>query len=341
MNHPNEPDKHRLAGNEGLALVTTILVMVLLTAGVAAMKTTSADYQSSRTFYIAEAGVEATLGQIQLALQDGVVTDDELSNITPPTLSGFEFNQFEVVKDGALVTETITDGPFTGMYSLSQNLRITSQVTNPAGTHSAVELGAKAQANPIFQFAVFFQGDLEDYAGSRKDMVGRVHTNGDLFLGGDDLHFHSTVTTPNRIHRDHKIFHDNPNNAGVWIKNGSGTEVKLTFDSDDTPDPELFKQKSTDDFGAQLPRPLTLGSEYPLYVRGDYNSIGWQPASLFGDRLGALSNAWDDAVTSAKPKVFGTPANTSPSSPEPAKVTSAVSTRIRAVYHLPMAAPVG
>ena len=114
MNHLNEPDKHRLAGNEGLALVTTILVMVLLTAGVAAMKTISANYQSSRTFYIAEAGAEAALGQIQLALQDGVITDDELSNITPPTLSGFEFNQFEVVKDGTLVTETITDGPFTG-----------------------------------------------------------------------------------------------------------------------------------------------------------------------------------------------------------------------------------
>ncbi len=466
-------------GDQGLALITTLIVMVVLTAVIAVtvtssltlMKTATADYQGTRAFYAAEAGAESAMSQIELALLDGVIDSAELVGMVPPGLEGFEFTEYSVEKDGPVQIETVSDGPFAGMVSLTQDMLITSKATDPIGAHAAVVLGAKAQAIPIFQFAIFFEGDLEDYAGSRKDTWGRAHANGDLFLGGADLHFHNTVTTPGRVHRDHKISHDDPNNAGVWIEDASGTDVLLTFDSDDTPDAEQFKQKSTTDFdgnlktgafgvealklplpdgispheiirpreggdtqseketkfawkadmyvtvdlndvkdeslvcggagsgvhpditvtrpnggavpsdakkcdifdwdyekfieraedrwadaldvdigelrtwlnaasanteiiyveiiprtggpaagtdskndghfpvlrvenGAQLPGPLTVGSEYPLYVRGDYNSINWQPAALFGDRLAAFSNTWDDSNVNAKPKVF-------------------------------------
>ncbi len=49
----------------------------------------------------------------------------------------------------------------------------------------------------------------------------------------------------------------------------------------------------------QLPGPLTMGSEYPFYTQGNFNTGIWQPASIFGDRLTVLSNQWVDGVVMA------------------------------------------
>ncbi|NIR45704.1 MAG: hypothetical protein GWN99_14990 [Gemmatimonadetes bacterium] len=476
------------ADRRGLALIATLLIVVLVAIVIAAAvsssmtvrRTTSADYQSTRAFYAAEAGAEAALVRIEEAVQDGVIEDSELADMTPPTLPGFEFTEYVVAKDGAPFREPLSDGPFAGMYSLTQNLTITSKATDPTGAHGAVVLGAKAQAIPIFQFAVFFEGGFVDDAGSRKDMIGRVHSNQGFYLSGCDLHFHKTMTTPGGIYRDGFTSHESisgdasdPCGIHVFLKDGSNNDKELTFDSADTPDPEQFKAKAEADFqgklrtgafgtdslnlplpdgvpphelirprdgddgtaekatkfawkadmyvsvdltthvdpamacgavpppglpalipdisvvrydggtplpddmkchifhfkweaffdnaeegwvdvldidigqlnawdasypvdylpeiiyvefingstsnssitdphsdgefnngyfpilrirnGAQLPGPLTVGSEYPLFVMGDYNTINWQPAALFGDRLAVLSNAWDDS----------------------------------------------
>ncbi len=48
--------------------------------------------------------------------------------------------------------------------------------------------------------------------------------------------------------------------------------------------------------GAQLRFPLTVSTDRPVYVRGDFNAVGWQPASLLGDAVTILSNAWTDAA---------------------------------------------
>lgn len=47
--------------------------------------------------------------------------------------------------------------------------------------------------------------------------------------------------------------------------------------------------------GAELPAPLTLVTEDPVYVQGDYNTIDKKPASVMADAVNLLSNAWDDS----------------------------------------------
>jgi hypothetical protein len=49
--------------------------------------------------------------------------------------------------------------------------------------------------------------------------------------------------------------------------------------------------------GKLLLDPLTIATNLPLYVMGDYNSddASWQPASLVSDAVTVLSGAWDDA----------------------------------------------
>ena len=45
--------------------------------------------------------------------------------------------------------------------------------------------------------------------------------------------------------------------------------------------------------GSQLPNQgLTVVSENPVYVRGDYNTVGKRPAAIMGDAITVLSNNW-------------------------------------------------
>ncbi|MGD2153951.1 MAG: hypothetical protein PVG79_11845, partial [Gemmatimonadales bacterium] len=202
------PRRSLARDQRGLALVLTLLVVVLIAAIVAAAvtaaanytRTTTADYRDTRTFYAAEAGAEAALSQVELALRDAMLTDAELQAIRPPELEGFDFSEFTVVKDGAVVQETITDGPWAGLYSLTQNLLISSVASDASGATGGIVLGAKAQAIPIFQFAKFFEGDYEAYAGSLIDFQGNLHANGNMYLNGNGpINYYGILTTPNEV----------------------------------------------------------------------------------------------------------------------------------------------
>lgn len=52
--------------------------------------------------------------------------------------------------------------------------------------------------------------------------------------------------------------------------------------------------------GSTLPsHGLTVASENPLYVKGDYNTVNKQPSGLVGDSFNILSNAWNDSNSSS------------------------------------------
>ena len=52
--------------------------------------------------------------------------------------------------------------------------------------------------------------------------------------------------------------------------------------------------------GAELGAPLTVVSENPLYIQGDYNTVNKQPASTISDAVTFLSNNWDPALSKDK-----------------------------------------
>jgi hypothetical protein len=49
--------------------------------------------------------------------------------------------------------------------------------------------------------------------------------------------------------------------------------------------------------GATLAKALTVCSEDPLYVKGDYNTVSKKPAAVIGDAVNLLSNSWNDSKT--------------------------------------------
>jgi hypothetical protein len=249
----------RTADRSGLALITTIIVLAVVGMIVAAMATAvmssvraaAMEYHEGRAFFAAEAGGEAALAQLKLALQDGFLADDELTDMIPPVLEGFAFDSFAAGRVGEAVVETITDGPYEGLYALTQNVEIVSLVSDPSGTASGVILDAKAQAIPIFQFGVFFEEDLEATNGPPMDFAGRVHSNGNIYLSSNNAWYLDMITTPNRVFHDRKDFHNVYD--GVYIFNPvTRDSVLLDFDSRTIPGAEAFKARSELQFAGRL-----------------------------------------------------------------------------------------
>ncbi len=253
-----------LRDRRGFALESTLIVLLVMSslaviafAGViTTIRTTATDYRSTRVAYAAEAGAEAVMAELEGNLNDGVLSDAELAALTRPTMPGFVVDSFRAAKVGGIVTETITDGPFAGLYSLTQRIEIYSSAVDAQRHRAAVIVDVKAQAIPIFQFAEFYNGDMEQYPGLRKDILGRVHANGDAFLwtnGGSRVHFHDVVTMPGRVIRKQKIAHTalEPD-CCPWVYNAADVPVALDFDSEDTPNPAAFRAQSEAKFDSRL-----------------------------------------------------------------------------------------
>jgi hypothetical protein len=49
--------------------------------------------------------------------------------------------------------------------------------------------------------------------------------------------------------------------------------------------------------GSTLPSKLTVVSEDPVYIKGDYNTVAKKGAAVIGDAVNLLSNAWDGSKT--------------------------------------------
>ena len=49
--------------------------------------------------------------------------------------------------------------------------------------------------------------------------------------------------------------------------------------------------------GSELSAPLTLVSEGPVYIQGDYNTVDKKGAAVIADAVNLLSNSWDDSKT--------------------------------------------
>jgi type II secretory pathway component PulK len=156
---PAAPERSGFALPAALAvlLVLSVLVVAVYANAMAAFRSGTTDLGKTRSYYAAEAGAESALAQLSDALDDAVLQDQELAMITAPTMTDFAFDSFSVAKVGGVVPERITDGPFTGLYSLTQMVDVYSEASDPARNSSAVMVSAKTRAIPIFQLGVFYE----------------------------------------------------------------------------------------------------------------------------------------------------------------------------------------
>ena len=242
FSNPGSQDGFAMAATLGVLTLLSVLVVTVFANAMASFRSGMTDVEKSRTYYAAEAAAESAMAQLALVLEDAVIEDQELSAIVAPTIEGFTFADFSVLRDGSVATERITDGPFAGLFSKTQVVEITSEAVSADYTRSAIMVTAKAQAIPIFQFGVFFEKDLEITNGPRMDFDGWVHSNGNIYLNSNNQYFGDLMTTPNNLYHDRKDKHNNY--TGTYIADAGANYVQLDFDSRDTPDPNAFRTMS-------------------------------------------------------------------------------------------------
>ncbi|MEW5924456.1 MAG: hypothetical protein AB1746_10760, partial [Candidatus Zixiibacteriota bacterium] len=385
------------------------------------------------SFYAAEAGLEMA----SAAIQAQYVSTGNPPTTMPSGSSNLNSNAtvaYVTTDQGAAVQRTLTLGTLAGLHALVKSYRIQSIGTSLIdGSQIRLTQEFEAATVPIFQFAVFYNNDLEIAPGPDMTLMGRVHTNGNLWLqANSSLRMDSYVTSAQDIFYGRKgaealatgdiLIKDTDGNYQN-MKNASGTFLQSTdanwYDSassrwggrvqdaafgqaslslplTNSGDPhkiiepasgnaDSYENKAslkiingsvyslvsstwinvtgllpsgtitTKTFydaregetvtatevnmallktsgyypggviyasdrragtynalrlvnGSDLGRPLSVYSENPLYIQGNFNSVNKQPVALAGDAVTFLSNNWVDSTsTLSKDKRPATP----------------------------------
>jgi hypothetical protein len=215
-------------GSRGFTLIAALLLLVIMSGiaiGLLMMVDTESrvgaqDTQNSLAFHAAEGGIEhmtsdlanmfqniesPTAAQIQalsaLAPANGPYMSYPIYTLTPSTNA-----------NGTLSTSfgQISAGTYQGLYAqlLPVNLQVTA-ITSLAGLGQfgdEVNMSRTVEVAliPVFQFGVFSDSDLGFYSSPNLNFAGRVHTNGDLYLGVANcctLTFHDKMTAYGNVIR--------------------------------------------------------------------------------------------------------------------------------------------
>ncbi len=233
---------NQVKSERGFALVSVMIFSVLLTMiGLSMVVLSSTEVMISgnnklkgEAFYAAEGGLENQIADLFVLSSSGnIPTPEELLSISeiPPEFEGFTFTEYGIERDGDAYMSTITVGPYTGLYAIVQPYLMTSEVVGPYNSMVRVERSSEHHLIPVFQFGVFYDQDLEILPGPDMTFNGRVHSNGDLFVGAkNDLYFDSFVTSAGSIFNERK---EEPTVPGgdVWFRDDTNHYRKMTFDS--------------------------------------------------------------------------------------------------------------
>ncbi len=215
----------------GFALITVLMLMVMLSAMLGAyyvltrveLSTTQSSMDISRGFYAAEAGVNLRAEEIR-ALFDSFVLP---AGSPPPEVigqlpceganrgngdfgcrsypfHGREARTYVVESPDNPATVTIPPGePFQNLQSREFDYTVRSVSVNSRSWPEAIlELKFKSRLVPLFQFAVFFDKDLEITPGPPMTITGAVHSNTDLYGSTNEgVDIEGQVTVVNKLYR--------------------------------------------------------------------------------------------------------------------------------------------
>ncbi|MDP6939079.1 MAG: hypothetical protein QF848_09630 [Planctomycetota bacterium] len=195
------------------AFVAATMVAVMFTMAGVTRTRSQLNSTQVRADYMAQGAVEVAKKSIQTAIANWS---------TPPTSGTAVINGVSVP-----YTITATGGGSTVTDSAGIQTLITGYEIEALTQLDRVQTTAhrviNSESTPIFQFAVFYEGDLEAQPGPSMTLGGRVHSNGDMYLGcGNTLTMDTNyVHALGRIYRSRK---NNTNSNGTvevrqWVEN--------------------------------------------------------------------------------------------------------------------------
>src|SRR5579883_2666913 len=225
--------RKQLRSQSGIALLTTILLMLLMASMLvgfiilinSGQQVSGMNNDYSKAFYAAEAGME------QLTAGLGTLFDSTYSpsgaqisaiTSTPPTLSGVSYVRFDgssgytisypVDANGnpAATNTTIKSGPYQGMTALATSYTLNVTARTAAGSEVKLQRTTQTVGIPMFQFGIFSDMDLSFFPGPSLEFGGRTHTNGNLFLAANSgpVYMDDRVTAPMGIRTRAQVMAD-------------------------------------------------------------------------------------------------------------------------------------
>ncbi len=208
-----------LVQQEGIVMPVALMIMLLLTGlGIAALSNSSLDLLTMRSqkkgkqaFYAAEGGIVFGTKELNGVLAaTPVPTSAQLAAINAPSVPGFNFDFFSIDLTGSPTTVTLTSGPYASLNSITTPYTITVQasgIDTDSGTVRLTQI-LHDQQIPLFQFGVYYDDDLEIFPGPGLTFNGRIHSNSDLYIGGD-------AEYASRISSAGNLFHCRKDNTGT------------------------------------------------------------------------------------------------------------------------------
>jgi hypothetical protein len=230
-------DRRSIAREDGVALITTMMVLVLVsvlmvgfvTAIVADQRASGLDRDQTQAYAAAHAGLEqltADLSGLFAADFNPSATEIGTLTATPPNVPNFTFVEpgggsgyrigFTADPDtGNPMPEsttgtTIAAGPYQGLRGIITPYDITVTARSRGGAEVRMRRTLQTVAMPVFQFGFFSEQDLGFHNADGTDFQfgGRVHTNGSLYLthccsSGNRLTLPDRITAVNEVIRTH------------------------------------------------------------------------------------------------------------------------------------------
>ncbi len=240
---------------KGFTLIASLLLLVLLSGmsiGLMMMVNTEgrvggSDLQNNTTYRAAEGGIEQMTSDLAAVFKSvqaptaQQICDLGLPKTNGPAMWGITWKDYQVTPGvlGAgcplqadfvksLSWGNISSGPNNGLYAqiIPVNMLATAQF--PGGQEVSMMRNSQVALIPVFQFGVFSDSDLAFFSNPTLDFNGRIHTNGDLYVGVADnntIEFHSKVEAYGNV-----ITNNIPNTLPSTSAGDGGTVYMPTAD---------------------------------------------------------------------------------------------------------------
>ncbi len=298
----------RLKRENGIALITVTLILILVSAMVVGMswmvmtdQRLGGNNQGRETaFYGAEGGMEKLTADVgNVFAVKGAITGADLTTppvTVPPAIPGIQYldstgaSTYTVTCNGCPGAPVSTNAtilppsPYAGMQGLITPFTLT--VAAQTGTGSEVKLQRQIQlvSIPVFQFGIFSNTDLSFFNGPPFDFGGRVHTNGNLWLAANagPLYLGDRVTVSGQVVRSN-LENGYPGGGGTIADGGTyGGTVNIST----------------------TPLPIPPNPTRPPYVAAQWTAVGATQGSVLGPTVyGAVPPTSNNPAWNGVPSV--------------------------------------
>jgi len=208
-----ENRKHSSRGFTLIAALMLLLIMSGVAIGLLMMVNTEGkvggqDTQNTLAFHAAEGAIEhmtSDLANMFQNIQAPTVSQIQaLSALAPANSAYMSYPVYTLTPAaGPAGFGQISSGTYQGLYAqiLPINLQVTASTSlagfGTIGDEVNMSRSVEVALIPVFQFGVFSDSDLGFFSSPNLNFAGRVHTNGDLYLGVANcctLTFHDKLT---------------------------------------------------------------------------------------------------------------------------------------------------